>query len=406
MRLSECETFVVGNPPPGFGGRYFIFIKLVTDCGIIGYGEIYAASFSAHLTAKLAKDVFARYLFETDPHNIETFMRRAYSSGFTQRPDPTVAGVVSGLEIAMMDIVGKAHDMPCNALLGGRVHDRLRCYTYLYPNDGETAADFYNDADASAERAAQKRKEGFTAVKFDPAGAYTSFDGHMPAGADIARSHEFCRKIREAVGGSCDLLFGTHGQFTAAGAIRLAQAIAEFDPLWFEEPIPPDNPAEMAKVARAVSIPVATGERLCMASEFAAILDHSAAAILQPDLGRVGGIREAAKIAAMAAVKHVQIAPHLYCGPIVAAANIQFAAATPNFLIAEMIDNMTGFHARLLNNPIQVEDGYVLVPTQAGLGVTLNEEVARAYPYEGDKLHLEMRANPYDNAHSGEFAGG
>ena len=406
MRLTDCETFVVGNPPPGFGGRYFIFVKLVTDNNIIGYGEIYAASFSPHLTAELARDIFARYLLGQDPHNIETFMRRAYSSGFTQRPDPTVAGVVSGLEIAMMDIVGKAHDMPCYALLGGRVHDKLRCYTYLYPDENETAADFYNDADASAARAAQKQAEGFTAVKFDPAGAYTSFDGHMPAGEDIRRSGEFCQKIREAVGGNCDLLFGTHGQFTAAGAIRLAQAIAPFDPLWFEEPVPPDNPAEMAKVARAVSIPVATGERLCMAAEFSSLLDHNAAAILQPDLGRVGGIREAAKIAAMAAVKHVQIAPHLYCGPIVAAANIQFAAATPNFLITEMIDNMTGFHAELLDNPIQIEDGHVVIPNRPGLGVDLNEDVARANPYNGDKLHLEMNAEPYDNTHSGEFAGG
>ena len=406
MRLTNCETFVVGNPPPGFGGRYFIFVKLVTDNGIIGYGEIYSVSFSPHLTAELARDIFARYLLGQDPHNIETFMRRAYSSGFTQRPDPTVAGVVSGLEIAMMDIVGKAHDMPCYALLGGRVHDRLRCYTYLYPDENETAADFYNNADASAARAAQKQAEGFTAVKFDPAGAYTSFDGHMPAGEDIRRSGEFCQKIREAVGGNCDLLFGTHGQFTAAGAIRLAQAIAPFDPLWFEEPVPPDNPAEMAKVARAVTIPVATGERLCMAAEFASLLDHNAAAILQPDLGRAGGIREAAKIAAMAAVKHVQIAPHLYCGPIVAAANIQFAAATPNFLITEMIDNMTGFHAELLDNPIQIEDGHVVIPNRPGLGVELNEEVARAHPYNGDQLHLEMNAKPYDNADSGEFAGG
>ena len=406
MRLTECETFVVGNPPPGFGGRYFIFVKLATACSIIGYGEIYAASFSPHLTAKLAEDVFARYLLDSDPHEIERFVRRAYSSGFTQRPDPTVSGVISGLEIAMMDILGKAHNIPCYGLIGGRVHDRLRCYTYLYPAADETAADFYNDPDASARRAAEKKAEGFTALKFDPAGAYTSFDGHMPAGADIERSRAFCHKIREAVGTECDLLFGTHGQFTAAGAIRLAQAIAPYDPLWFEEPVPPDSPAEMAKVARATPIAIATGERLCMAAEFSAILDHGAAAILQPDLGRAGGIREGAKIAAMAAVKQVQIAPHLYCGPIVAAANIQLATAIPNFLILEMIDNMTGFHAELLDNPIQIEDGYVVIPTEPGLGVALKEDVARAHPYKGDKLHLEMDAMPYDNAHSGEFAGG
>ncbi len=406
MQLSACETFIVGNPPPSFGGRYFIFVKLVTKCGIIGYGEIYAASFSPQLTAKLAEDMFARYLIDKDPHHIEAFMARAYSSGFTQRADPTVMGVISGLEMACMDIIGKAHDKPCFELIGGKIHHHLRCYTYLYPEPGQDPAEFYNDSDASAQRAAEKVRQGFTAVKFDPAGEYTAFDGHMPALQDIERSREFCRKIRQAVGHDADLLFGTHGQFTAAGAIRLAAAIAPFDPLWFEEPVPPDNPAEMAQVARATTIPVATGERLCGAVEFARILDHQAAAILQPNLGRCGGIREASKIASMAAIKQVQIAPHLYCGPIVAAANIQLAAAIPNFLILEMIDDMTGFHAQLVDNPIRIEKGYVHIPTAAGIGVNLNEEIARAHPYEGDQLHLEMGQMPYQLDSSGTFAGG
>ena len=406
MKLENCESFVVGNPPPSLGGRYFIFVKLKTACGIVGYGEIYAASFSPHLTAKLAEDMFARYLAGADPHQIEQFVRRAYGSGFTHRPDPTVMGVVSGLEMACMDIIGKAHDMPCYDLLGGRVHDDLRCYTYLYPDESQDAAAFYADPLASAERAAEKVAEGFTAVKFDPAGQYTVFDGRMPDREALSRSAAFCRHIREAVGDKADLLFGTHGQFTAAGAIRLAEQIAPYDPLWFEEPVPPDNPAEMAKVARASSVPVATGERLCGAAEFAAILDHGAAAILQPDLGRAGGLREGAKIAAMAAVKHVQIAPHLYCGPIVAAANIQLAAATSNFLIIEMIDKMDGFHAELLSSKIEIDKGRVLIPTAPGLGVELNEEVARAHPYHGDQLHLEMGQAPFDPARNRHFAGG
>ena len=143
-----------------------------------------------------------------------------------------------------------------------------------------------------------------------------------------------------------------------------------------------------------------------MAAEFSAILDHGAAAILQPVTGRAGGIREGAKIVVMAAVKQIQIAPHLCCGPIVAAANIQLAATISNFLILEMIDNMTGFHAELLDNPIQIEDGHVVMPSRSGLGVALSEDVARAHPYKGDKLHLVMDVMPYDNTHSEEFAGG
>ena len=209
----------------------------------------------------------------------------------------------------------------------------------------------------------------------------------MPALAALDRSERFCREIRAAVGDAADLLFGTHGQFTAAGALRLAQRLEPYDPLWFEEPCPPE---EMAKVAAGTRIPVATGERLCSKFEFARVLDHGAAAILQPDLGRAGGILEGKKIAAMAETRYVQIAPHLYCGPIVAAANIQLAACTPNFLILESIGRMDGFHADLLKTPLCWENGHILPPTAPGLGVELNDDVVAAHPWQGDRLHLEM----------------
>ena len=202
------------------------------------------------------------------------------------------------------------------------------------------------------------------------------------------------RTLREAVGAEVDLLFGTHGQFTPAGAIRLAQRIAPYNPLWLEEPVPPENAAEMAVVARATSIPVATGERLCTKYEFARVLDEGAAAILQLNLGRVGGLLEAKKIAALAEAKYAQIAPHLYCGPIVGAANIQLATCSPNFLILEGIETWDGFHAALLDKPVNWQNGYVIPSTEPGLGVTLNEAVAREHPYQGDELHLEMLTKP------------
>ncbi|MDH3442089.1 MAG: mandelate racemase/muconate lactonizing enzyme family protein, partial [Gammaproteobacteria bacterium] len=198
----------------------------------------------------------------------------------------------------------------------------------------------------------------------------------------------------EAVGDKADLLFGTHGQFTAAGAIRLAKRIEPWDPLWFEEPVPPDNPAEMAKVARSTSIPVATGERLCTKHEFARVLEIGAASILQMNLGRVGGILEAKKIAGLAETFQAQIAPHLYCGPIVGAANIQIASCSPNFLILESIERWDGFQAELLDTPVTWEDGYVIPSKEPGLGITLNEKVAEANPWNGSELHLEMGQDP------------
>ena len=393
MKLTDIKTFVVGNPPPHFGGRYFVFVKLTTDSGVSGIGEAYCVPFDPHLVAKMIEDVFARYAAGTDPHDIETLWRRVYSSGFTQHPDLTLMGVLSAIEMACWDIIGKEANQPVYKLLGGQVHERLRAYTYIYPRPGDTS-DVYHDPDLAAERAVEYLAQGFTALKFDPAGPYSAFDGRQLSLDALDLCERFAAKLREAVGNRADLLFGTHGQMTAAGAIRLAKRLEPYDPLWLEEPVPPDAPEEMAKVARATTIPIATGERLATKYDFARLLKAGAAAILQMNLGRVGGILEAKKIAGMAEVDHVQIAPHLYCGPVVGAANIQIATCSPNFLILESIENWGGFHSEILKTPIRVEDGHVIPPTAPGLGVELNEAVAAANPYTGTMLHLEMTQHP------------
>jgi len=393
VKLQDIKTFVVGNPPPHYGGRYFVFVKLTTDGNIAGVGEAYCVPFEPHLVARMIEDVFQRYMQGEDPHRIEHMWRRVYSAGFTQHPDLTLMAVLSALEMACWDIIGKAAGQPVYNLLGGRVHERLRSYTYIYARPGDKT-DVYQDPDLSAERAVEYIKQGFTAIKFDPAGPYSAFDGRQLSLAALDLCERFCRQLREAVGSRADLLFGTHGQMTAAGAIRLARRIEPYDPLWFEEPVPPDAPEEMAKVARATSIPIATGERLATKYDFARLLKHGSAAILQMNLGRVGGILEAKKIAAMAEVHHVQIAPHLYCGPVVGAANIQLATCSPNFLIQESIERWQGFHADVLNKPIRWEQGYIMPPTDPGLGVELNEDFIAKHPYKGTMLHLDMAGRP------------
>ena len=393
MKLVDIKTFVVGNPPPHFGGRYFVFVKLTTDGNVSGVGEAYCVPFAPHLVAQMIEDVFDRYIRGNDPHDIESMWRRVYSSGFTQHPDLTLMGVLSALEMACWDIVGKEAGQPVYKLLGGRVHERLRAYTYIYPRPGDES-DVYHDPDLAAERAGEYLAQGFTALKFDPAGPYSAFDGRQLSLDALDLSERFARKLREAVGNHADLLFGTHGQMTAASAIRLARRLEPYDPLWLEEPVPPDAPDEMAKVARATSIPIATGERLTTKYDFARLLQAGAAAILQLNLGRVGGILEAKKIAGMAEVQHVQIAPHLYCGPIVGAANIQIATCSPNFLILESIESWGGFHSEILVKPIQFEDGHVIPSNAPGLGVELDEVVAAANPYTGSLLHLEMTQHP------------
>ncbi len=393
MKIVDLKTYVVGNPPPHHGGKYFTFLKLVTDGGVEGVGEVYAVPFDPHVVARMIEDVGARLVIGHDPFKIEVLWRKVYSSGYTQKSDLSIMGVLSGIEMACWDIIGKELNKPVYELLGGRVHEKLRSYTYLYPDEGEDEA-VYNDPDAAAERAARYVKQGFTAVKFDPVGPYTAYDPRQLSLEALNRAEAFVTKLREAVGGQADLLFGTHGQMTASSALRLAKRLEPADPLWLEEPVPPENVAEMAKVARGTSIPVATGERLASKYQFRQVLEAQAASILQLALGRSGGILEAKKIAGMAEAHYAVIAPHLYCGPIEGAANIQLDTCTPNFLIQESIKTWGGFHAEILKEPIQWQDGYIIPPTKPGLGVELDEEVAAAHPYDGDQLHLEMHGEP------------
>jgi galactonate dehydratase len=404
MKIANLKTFIVGNPPPRKGGRYFLFLKLATTDGIEGVGEVYNAAFAPDVVVKMIEDVYARHVEGMDPFRIESLWRNVYGRGYSMRPDLSLMGVLSGLEMALWDICGKAVDKPVYELLGGRVHDALRTYTYIYPPEGQdahAASPVYSDPDAAAERAAGYLAQGFTALKFDPVGGYSNFDPRQPSLESLDRSEAFCRRLREACGTKADLLFGTHGQFTASGALRLARRLEPYDPLWFEEPVPPEMPEEMALVARQTKIPIATGERLATKYEFARVLELRAASILQMALGRVGGLLEAKKIAGMAEAHYAQIAPHLYCGPIEGAANIQLSACSPNFLILESIERWDGFHGQLLKRPFRWEQGYVIPPEEPGLGIELNEAVALAHPWTGTELHLEMTAAPIDDYRKG-----
>ncbi|MEY2992511.1 MAG: hypothetical protein RI946_1905 [Pseudomonadota bacterium] len=404
MKLTDLDIIVTSPPAPGWGGQYWIFVKLTTDTGVTGWGECYAASIGPDAMCHVIRDVFERYFLDEHPQNVERMFRRTYSSGFTQRPDLTVMGAFSGLEIACWDILGKDQDKPVWALLGGMMNERVRAYSYLYPLPHHDLRSFWTSPEGAAQSALDLVSRGYTAVKFDPAGPYTMRGGHQPAMSDISLSVAFCKAIRDAVGDKADLLFGTHGQFTTAGAIRLGKAIEPYMPLWFEEPVPPDYLLEFAKVASAVNIPVATGERMTTKAEFATILQTGGASILQPALGRSGGIWETKKIAAIAEVFNAQMAPHLYAGPIEWAANIHLSVSLPNLLMAETIE--TPFHDQIIKGSIRVDNGFIPAPTAPGLGIEVDEDLARAHPFTGEGLHLMMQDAPCDYQNGNSFAGG
>jgi len=337
----------------------------------------------------MIEDVFERYVKNKDPFKIEKLWRTIYSSGYTQRPDISLMGIISGIEMACWDIIGKELNKPIYELLGGQIHKKLRSYTYLYPKKSDKV-DVYINAELAAERANEYIEKGFTAVKFDPVGVYTPLDPKHLSLEDLVKVERFVEIIHKSVKNKCDLLIGTHGQMTTASAIRLAKRLEKFDPMWFEEPVPPENYEEMGRVALSTTIPIATGERLTTKYEFSKILQSQGASILQMNLGRVGGILEAKKIASLAETHYAQIAPHLYCGPIVGAANIQISTCSPNFLILEGVKGWEDFYSEILKEPVAWKNGFVIPSTKPGLGVELNEAIANKHPYTGKKLHLEM----------------
>ena len=248
MKLDSVKVFVVGNPPPPFGGRYFVFLKLKTDDGIEGVGEVYAATFGPQVIGRMIEDVFARRFVGRDPFQIESLWREAYGSGFSLRPDISLIGVLSGLEMACWDIIGKAVGQPVYDLLGGQVHERLRSYTYFYPAAGE-GDDFYHDADArrGAPRSTwSKDSPGSSSI---PRAPISTFDPRQPTQRPSSARCAWCAWCakRWAAGGP---------------AVRDARPVHRvrrdpsreqlepYDPLWFEEPVPPEMPEEMAMVAR------------------------------------------------------------------------------------------------------------------------------------------------------------
>ena len=238
MKVKDLKTYVVENPPPSHGGPYWVFLKLTTDNGIEGFGEVYGVPFAPHRVTQLIEDVFQSYVEGHDPFQIETMWRQIYSSGYSQHPDLTLVAVLSGLEIACWDIIGKALDQPVYNLLGGQVNERLRSYTYLYPappdesddDDSLAVGNIFGDPERAPKRAVQYMEMGFTGVKYDPVMPMGAFDPRQLSLEALSNAAEVTKNIREAVGDSVDLLIGTHGQMTTSSAIRLAKRLEPYDP--------------------------------------------------------------------------------------------------------------------------------------------------------------------------------
>ena len=368
MKVTHVETLLLDNIEPYRGGRKWLFLRLFTDAGIVGLGE----RPTGHLTnlksqIALLHDLCERFVVGESPFDIENLWQRMYASNHDYRhPGLDSTPAISAIEMACWDIVGKAVNQPIYNLLGGKCHQRLRAYAYM-PAEG-----IWDRPEKAGEVAARLVEEGNSACKLDPFMPYYPLPRDFPL-KTIRHAAKIFRCIRDAVGDDLEVGIGTHGQFSTAGAIRVAKILEEFDPFWFEEPVPPENVDEMARVAAHTSIPIASGERLVTKYEFAELLEKQAAQIVQLDVGQCGGILESKKIAGMAEAHYAMIAPHMYVGPVAAAAAVQLDTCSPNFLIQEY--NGNDLHAEIFVDPIEFRDGFIVPPEGPGLGVELDEKV-------------------------------
>jgi len=393
MKVTGIETFPIAVPAPQPGGPHWMLLRLDTDEGVSGYGEMMLLSigFRWPVIVAMIEDLADQALMGHDPYNAEDLFDRVYGrGGYSHVPELTKLAILSAFDMACWDIVGKHLGQPVHRLLGGRVRDKVRSYTYLYaaPSEqdlGRSLRELWLDPEHAARRARHYVDLGFTAVKLDPFALSIADDQALGQTVPIQftlsaldTAEAVIGAIRAEVGDAADILIGTHGQMTPAAAIRFAKRVERYDPLWFEEPVPPENMRALAEVARATSIPITTGERLVSKYEFARLLEHRAAAIFNFDLGTVGGILEARKIATMAESHYVQVSPHVYGGPMIAAASVQLALCSQNFLIMESIERLDGIYDELTDPPFTWRDGFVIPSERPGLGHDLREDVARS----------------------------
>ena len=379
MKILAVDTFLVGVPPPFKGGINWGFVKVTTDDGVVGWGELNGLAFREKSIVQLVREYADNFLIGVqDPFEIERLWGRLYGGDDTgfwayfRNPGTLGNQVLAAIEMACWDIMGKVAKQPVHKLLGGRYHDRLRSYSYLYNwKSGEAP-------EKAGEAALAVLERGFTAIKLDP--IFPLFPAPRSVSlAELKYTDAVLKSIRDAVGMRMDILIGTHGQLNTHGAIRFARMMEQYDPLWFEEPVPLENKIEMGRVARSTTIPVATGERLTTKWEFQQVLENQAAQIIQVNVG-LNGILESRKIAGMAEAHYAQIAPWMYCGPVSGAASIQVSACSPNFLIQEGIEDWGGFSSEILKEGIRWEDGYIIPSDKPGLGVEPDERVLAKYP--------------------------
>ena len=351
--------------------KHYLFVKVHTDAGITGLGE--AGNWGFLQATKGAIEKFSEFLIGQDPFRIEHHYQNMYRAMYFR--GSVLMSAISALEIALWDIKGKALGVPVYELLGGKTRDKIRTYCSGLSNFNMTAEEM------SAEFRVLKDR-GFTASKvFLPVNEVygTGHDEFYNSKVQIAV--EKGRQVREAVGDDFDLILEVHRCMNVPEAILFAQSVEKYHPMVLEDPIVPDNVDAMAYVASHISIPIATGERFTYFNEFETLMRRDAARYVRPDVCAIGGINASRKVAAMAEANNVLVIPHNPLGPVSTAACVQLSACISNLGIMELPSFMlNGAEDAMVKEPLQLENGCILVPDRPGIGIELADDAAERFP--------------------------
>lgn len=376
MKITAISTVVVNARM-----RNWVFVKVETDQpGLIGWGEA-SLEWKTRAVMGAVADL-AELLISEDPLRIEHLWHVMYRQQFF-RPGIIGMSAISGIDQALHDIRAKHFGVPLYQLLGGLVRDKVRMYDHL---GGGSSDAVYNEATAEsfADRARASVNDGFTAFKILAVPRTFMLDSANV----IHDAVRLMQAVRQAVGSDIDVMIDLHGRTTPAMAIQYGHALAPYRPWFLEEPCPPENVDAMVEVARALPIPVATGERLISRYEFRELLEKRACSVIQPDVCHCGGVTEIKKIAAMAETYYVSMAPHNPLGPLATMVNIHVGFSTSNFLIQEVMRSDVPWRYDVVDDELDIRGGYIYPPTRPGIGIEINEKEAAKHPYQPE---IEMR---------------
>jgi galactonate dehydratase len=371
VKITKVEVVLVGA-----AWRNFLFVKVTTDSGLVGWGDG-TLGWKESAVRELILDYGRRYAVGQSPFDVEDLWFKLYQ--IEHNTGPIMFAAMTGIETAMWDIAGKTCGQPVYNLVGGKVRHKVKVYANGWYHHG-------GDVEELADRAREVVGRGYKALKFDPFG---------PGGREIGRDElrqasKQVEAVRKAVGESVDILLEFHGRFSPIMALEAIRAMVPYSPAWCEEPVPAHNNESMAQVVAASPLRVATGEHVYSRFGFLDLLRCKAAHVIQPDIAYSGGFLETKKIAALAEAHYVSVAPHNCDGPLKTIIGVHLCANIPNFMILETFEDYdVPWRQELMPGAPRVKEGYYEVPTGPGWGVEVNEAAVAAHPEDPDaKLNM------------------